>query len=129
MLRPATEDGVFFVGDSAGHCLATTAEGIRTAIYFGLAAGRELAAVIEGSQTREQALVRYHDFSDDHAWQFKWMWRVQSLFSWANKLPLMDTILDAIDRQRFVDWSFRHYLNIAHPSFVLQPNPQALASG
>ena len=26
---------VFFVGDSAGHCLPLTAEGIRTALYFG----------------------------------------------------------------------------------------------
>ena len=43
-LRPATEDGVFFVGDSAGHCLPLTAEGIRTALYFGLACGRELRA-------------------------------------------------------------------------------------
>ena len=41
-LRDATEDGIFFVGDSAGHCLPLTAEGIRTALYFGLACGREL---------------------------------------------------------------------------------------
>ncbi|HEY6779712.1 MAG TPA: FAD-dependent monooxygenase, partial [Thermoleophilaceae bacterium] len=34
-LRDATEDGVFFVGDAAGHCLPLTAEGIRTALYFG----------------------------------------------------------------------------------------------
>src|SRR3954451_14754549 len=63
-LRPATEDGVFFVGDSAGHCLPTTAEGIRTALYFGLACGRELRRVIEGAQTREQALARYGAFSE-----------------------------------------------------------------
>ncbi|HUZ29323.1 MAG TPA: FAD-dependent monooxygenase, partial [Solirubrobacteraceae bacterium] len=31
-LRDATEDGVFFAGDSAGHCLPLTAEGIRTAL-------------------------------------------------------------------------------------------------
>ena len=55
-LRPAVEDGVFFVGDSAGHCLPLTAEGIRTALYFGLACGRELRAVVEGRRTREQAL-------------------------------------------------------------------------
>ena len=42
-LRPATEDGIFFVGDSAGHCLPTTAEGIRTAFYFGLASGASCA--------------------------------------------------------------------------------------
>ena len=58
-LRRAVEDGVFFVGDSAGHCLPLTAEGIRTALYFGLACGRELRAVLDGSRTREQALARY----------------------------------------------------------------------
>ena len=47
-LRPATEDGVFFCGDSAGHCLPLTAEGIRTAFYFGIACGRELRSVLEG---------------------------------------------------------------------------------
>ena len=31
-LRPPTEAGVFFVGDSAGQCLPLTAEGIRTAL-------------------------------------------------------------------------------------------------
>ncbi len=50
-LRPATEDGVFFVGDSAGHCLPMTAEGIRTALYFGVACGRELRAALDGRQT------------------------------------------------------------------------------
>ena len=41
--RDPVEDGVFFCGDSAGHCLAMSAEGIRTAWYFGIAVGRELA--------------------------------------------------------------------------------------
>src|SRR5947209_4948773 len=41
-LRDAIEDGVFFAGDSAGHCLPLTAEGIRTALMFGAACGREL---------------------------------------------------------------------------------------
>ena len=51
-IRPAAADGVFFVGDSAGHCIPLTAEGIRTAFYFGIAAGRELRAVLEGEQSR-----------------------------------------------------------------------------
>ena len=62
-LRDATEDGVFFVGDSAGHCLPTTAEGIRTALYFGLAVGRELRAVVAGRQLerrRARALPHLH---------------------------------------------------------------------
>src|SRR5438270_316141 len=61
-LRDATEDGVFFVGDSAGHCLPLTAEGIRTALYFGLGCGRELREVLGGRQTKDQALARYHAF-------------------------------------------------------------------
>ncbi len=52
-LRRGTEGGVFFVGDSAGHCLPLSAEGIRTALYFGIALGRELRAVVEGSRSRE----------------------------------------------------------------------------
>src|ERR671937_915539 len=55
-MRRPVEDGVFFAGDSAGHCLPTTAEGIRTAFYFGLACGRELRAVVEGRQDRKRAL-------------------------------------------------------------------------
>ena len=66
-LRPATEDGVFFAGDSAGHCLPLTAEGIRTAFYFGIALGRELRAVLEGRATRAEALARYHRFSAAHS--------------------------------------------------------------
>ena len=54
-LRPATDDGVFFAGDSAGHCLPLTAEGIRTALYFGIACGRELRAVLEGRRSAAAA--------------------------------------------------------------------------
>ncbi len=119
-LREATEDGVFFVGDSAGHCLPLTAEGIRTALYFGLACGRELLAVVEGRQTREQALARYHAFSAEHAYAFRWMLRVQRLIP---RVPprLLGMSLRAMQAKRFVDWSFGHYLEIAHPRFVGSP--------
>ena len=116
-LRDATEDGVFFVGDSAGHCLPLTAEGIRTALYFGLACGRELATVLEGGQTREQALHRYHAFSAGHARPFRWMLRVQRLIP--RVAPrVLGRSLRAIDSKRFIDWAFDHYLRIAHPDFA-----------
>jgi digeranylgeranylglycerophospholipid reductase len=116
-LRPATDSGVFFAGDSAGHCLPLTAEGIRTALYFGLACGRELARVIDGEQTHGQALARYHQFSAGHARPFAWMLRVQRLVP--RIAPrLLAPALEAMGAKRFVDWSFGHYLNIAHPSFV-----------
>lgn len=119
-IRPATGDGVFFAGDSAGHCLPTTAEGIRTALYFGLACGRELRKVIEGKQTREQALARYGSFSDDHRWAFDWLWRVQSIVSGINKYPAMDTALEIMTRPKLIKWAFTHYLDIAPPSFALE---------
>jgi flavin-dependent dehydrogenase len=127
-LRPATEDGVFFVGDSAGHCLPLTAEGIRTALYFGLACGRELRRVVAGEQTREQALARYHDFSAAHAAPFHWMLRVQRLVP--RVAPrLLAPGLRAMGTKRFVDWSFGHYLNIAHPRFALDGvSPGRIAS-
>lgn len=116
-LRPATEDGIFFSGDSAGHCFPLTAEGIRPALYFGIACGRELRRVIEGTQTRAQALARYHQFSADHAGPFRWMLRVQRLIP--RVAPrLLAPAVQAMSAKRFVDWSFNHYLDVAHPAYA-----------
>ncbi|MFZ0042798.1 MAG: NAD(P)/FAD-dependent oxidoreductase [Solirubrobacteraceae bacterium] len=116
-LRPATDAGIFFVGDSAGHCLPLTAEGIRTALYFGLACGRELRRVVAGEQTREQALASYHRFSASHARPFRWMLHVQRTVP--RIAPrLLAPGLRAMGSKRFVDWSFNHYLEIAHPRMV-----------
>jgi flavin-dependent dehydrogenase len=119
-LRDATEDGIFFAGDSAGHCLPLTAEGIRTAFHFGIACGRELRAVVEGRRTREEALVRYHEFSAEHEWKFRWMLRVQRLVP---KVPprVLGPLVRAMGTQRFVDWSFGHYLRIAPPPALPAP--------
>ena len=121
-LRDATENGVFFAGDSAGHCLPLTAEGIRTALYFGIACGRELRAVVEGRRRRDQALARYHAFSASHALPFRWMLRVQRLVPRVAPRVLAGS-LRAMELKRFVDWSFAHYLNVAHPDFVSTGEP------
>ena len=125
-LRDGTEDGVFFVGDSAGHCLPLTAEGIRTALYFGLACGRELRAVVSGDQTREQALARYHAFSASHAFHFRWLLRDSAARPRVAPRVLAGG-LRAMQAKRFIDWSFGHYLDIAHPDFVGSAAP-ALAA-
>jgi flavin-dependent dehydrogenase len=116
-LRAATGRGVFFAGDSAGHCLPLTAEGIRTALYFGIDLGQELRAVVEGRQTREQAAARYAAFSDSHEWKFRWMLRTQKIVP---RVPprLLGPLIRVLGVKRFVDWSFRHYLNIAPPEFA-----------
>ena len=119
-LRDATEDGVFFVGDSAGHCLPLTAEGIRTAFHFGIACGRELRAVVEGRRSRAEGLRRYHEFSAAHEWKFRWMLRTQRLVP---RVPprLLARLIRAMGTQRFVDWSFGHYLRIAPPPAAVRP--------
>ena len=126
-LRDATEDGVFFVGDSAGHCLPLTAEGIRTALYFGLACGREVRSVLAGRQHRWQALARYHAFSASHALPFRWMLRMQRLIPLIAP-RLLAQGLTAMQRKRLVDWSFGHYLNIAHPDFAATSGDPAHAA-
>jgi menaquinone-9 beta-reductase len=121
-LRPAIEDGVFFVGDSAGHCLPLTAEGIRTAFYFGIACGRELRAVLAGDATRERALERYGAFSAAHEWKYRWLLRTQRLIP---HVPprLLAAALRGMERESFVRWSFDHYLGIAPPVAPAQPRP------
>jgi menaquinone-9 beta-reductase len=116
-LRPAVEDGVLFVGDSAGHCLPLTAEGIRTAFYFGIACGRELREVVEGHATRDEALRRYAAFSAAHRRKFEAMLRVQRLVP---RVPprILALALRGMSTDAFVRWSFNHYLEIAPPAFA-----------
>jgi flavin-dependent dehydrogenase len=124
-LRAATADGIFFVGDSAGHCLPLTAEGIRTALYFGIACGRELRAVVSGNLSLAQALARYGDFSASHQWKFDAMLRAQQLVP---RVPprLLGAGLRRMQSRSFLDWAFGHYLEIAPPEFVAAGPPPAL---
>jgi menaquinone-9 beta-reductase len=117
-LRPAAVDGIFFAGDSAGHCLPLTAEGIRTALYFGIACGRELRSVIERRKDREEALRDYAAFSASHRWKFESMLRVQRAVP---RVPprLLALALRGMSSDAFVRWSFGHYLNIAPPEFAV----------
>ena len=121
-LRPGIEDGIFFVGDSAGQCIPLTAEGIRTAFYFGIKLGDELRAVVAGEQDRDAALRNYGEFVDRHEWKFGWMLRAQRLLP---RLParLQRAVIRAAGRKRFVDWAFGHYLRIAPPEFA-HPAPR-----
>jgi menaquinone-9 beta-reductase len=119
-LRDAAADGVFFVGDSAGHCFPLSGEGIRTAFYFGIACGRELREVVEGRATRAEALARYGAFSDRHRPAFARALRLQRLIP---ALPprALAAALRVIGAQPLVDRSFGWYLDQAHPGFARAP--------
>jgi flavin-dependent dehydrogenase len=120
-LRAATEPGpVFFAGDSAGHCLPLTAEGIRTAFYFGIALGRELRAVVEGKQSRATALERYDRFNEAHRWKFETLLKGQRLLPRIHP-RLLPAAFGALSRKTVADWAFDHYLKIAPPEFAGPP--------
>jgi digeranylgeranylglycerophospholipid reductase len=117
-LRPAVEDGVFFAGDSAGHCLPLTAEGIRTALYFGLACGRELREVLDGRRGRKDALRRYGAFSAAHARKFRWLLGAQRAVGQMTPSRSLAAIVRVLESRRVAGWIFNNYLAIAPPSFV-----------
>jgi flavin-dependent dehydrogenase len=117
-LRPAVEDSIFFVGDSAGHCFPLSGEGIRTAFYFGIACGRELTAVLEQRRSRAAALERYASFSAGHRRAFAIAGALQRTIP---ALPprLLTAGLRLLARQQLIDLCFGWYLDQAHPSFAL----------
>ncbi len=116
-LRDGTDDRVFFAGDSAGHCLPLTAEGIRPALYFGAALGLELRAVVDGRQSRERALEAYHGFNASHERQFRWLLNSQKMLP---KIPprLVKPVLASSFWRASGRFAFNRYLGIAPPEFV-----------
>lgn len=116
-LRDGTETGVFFAGDSAGHCLPLTAEGIRPALYFGAALGMELRAVVEGRQSRERALEAYHRFNASHERQFRWLLNSQKALP---RIPprLVKPVLASSFWKASGEFAFNRYLGIAPPEFA-----------
>jgi flavin-dependent dehydrogenase len=123
-LRAAVEDGVFFVGDSAGHCLPLTAEGIRTALYFGLACARELRPVVEGRVAREHALSDYGAFSHAHERKFRWLLNAQRAIGRLTPSRSVTAMARALTSERACAWAFNRYLEIAPPSFVGRETPR-----
>jgi flavin-dependent dehydrogenase len=123
-LRPATEDGVFFVGDSAGHCLPLSGEGIRPAFHFGIACGQELHAVLAGEKSAEEALARYGAFSARHGRAYALLLRGQRLLP---GLPprALTLFLRAMSSPRLVRRAFGWYLDQAPPPRLGAPVSRA----
>jgi menaquinone-9 beta-reductase len=114
-LRRAAQDGVFFVGDSAGHCFPLSGEGIRTAFYFGIACARELRAVLDGERSREQALGRYAAFSASHARAYRLALGLQWLIP---RLPPRLLTAGLRGFGPFVGRAFGWYLDQAAPGYA-----------
>ena len=123
---PATEDGVFFVGDSAGHCLPLTAEGIRPAFYFALALrARASHTSSTGARTRDQALERYGSFSAAAPGSTRRCSRAQHLFGRVTSSAALRGAVRFFGIPLAGRWAFRHYLAIAPPHFASSRPPIA----
>ena len=110
-LRPAVEDGVFFVGDSAGHCFGLSAEGIRGAFYFGTACGREIRRMVAADASLEEALASYAASSARHRRAFLATYALQRVLP---ELPprLLTHVVRLLTRQRLADLIFGWYLGL-----------------
>ena len=115
---------MFFVGDSAGHCLPLTAEGIRTAFYFGIACGRELRAVLEGARSRARRSA-LRPLLGSHRWKYERMLDIQRAVPRLHPRAL-GAMTRGFGRAAVSHWAFRHYLRVAPPEFAL-PAPPAPA--
>lgn len=115
-LREASEPGIFFVGDSAGHCIPLSGEGIRTAFYFGIACGREISKVINGGKPLGDALADYAAFSNSHERFYRLTLAMQRVLP-AIPPRLLSTFLSLMSRPKLVRRAFGWYLAQADPSF------------
>ena len=121
-LRTATDGDVLYVGDSAGHCFPLSGEGIRTAFYFGIAAGRELRAVLAGDKTARARLApTTRPSTTPTRAAFRRALRLQRLVP---ALPPRRADARCCGRsapQPLVDRAFGWYLEQAHPRFAQAP--------
>ena len=69
-LRESVVDGRYIIGDAAGQCLGFVGEGIRSAIYFGMAAARCANDVLEQRVSSNTGLRVYQRFVKAHRLYF-----------------------------------------------------------
>lgn len=116
-LREGADSRVFYVGDSAGHCIPLSGEGIRSAFYFGIACGREISEVLSGRKVLDAALEAYGEFSRGHKRFFSLTLALQRLLP---ALPprLLSALLAVMSRPSLVRRAFGWYLAAVPPSFA-----------
>ena len=107
-----------------GHCLPLTAEGIRTAFYFGIALRARAARRRRGAAGPQQAALRdYAAFNDSHEWKFRWMLRVQKLVP--RLPPRVQRAVIARDRPQALHRLVLRPLPADRPARVRRPRARA----
>jgi menaquinone-9 beta-reductase len=113
-LRPATAGTVFLVGDSAGHCLPLTGEGIRPAVFF----AQRLAGIIDqqlaGVVSDWLALDLYSALQARYHKRYRLLRQAQTaLRGWPD--PPVGTFFRAFSRGFMYRWLCGVYWNVAAP--------------
>ncbi|MGI8609593.1 MAG: NAD(P)/FAD-dependent oxidoreductase [Candidatus Dormibacteria bacterium] len=114
-LRPAMAGPVFLVGDSAGHCLPLTGEGIRPAIFFAQQLSGLLNEVISGGRTRFEAAGAYSALQAEHARRYRLLRGAQSwLRGWPDP-PMGWFFRNYASQGALHRWLSRAYWDVAAP--------------
>lgn len=123
-LREPYAGQAFRVGDAAGQCLPLTGEGIRPALYFGLAAGRLVHRVLDNEMPLAQALAQYHDFVLKHRIFYDTLLRLQQLLP---RLPvrLTEGAVKLVHWPRLLEPVMRAYWRAFEPT-TLKPTAEEL---
>ena len=114
-------DGMFVVGDAAGHCLPVSGEGIRPALVFGQLAGRLAERVRTGELPLDDALSRYRAYVMSRRKGYDALDRLQSVL---DRMPdvAFALLARAVGGRRLRPWAVRHYWDVADPA-LLTPGP------
>lgn len=110
-------DGMFVVGDAAGHCLPVSGEGIRPALVFGQLAGRLAERVRTGELALDQALSRYRAYVLSRRRGYDALDRLQSVL---DHMPdaAYSLLARAMATRRAGGWAVRCYRDVADPDLL-----------
>lgn len=121
--RPARRGNVLCVGDSAGQCLPVTGEGIRTALYFGVHAGRLIQRALEGSINQATVFDSYQQFVDRHAIVYDLLLVTQKLLTNA-PIQAVELLARQLDARALFPRLFNLYRRAFEPNRMqLSPTP------
>jgi len=119
-LRAPVVNGIFVVGDAAGHCLPLTGEGIRTAVRAGHFLGVRLREVLEGTLPRREAEAQYRRFVTAQRRHYFYLAGFQIAL-----LHLMPALLGPASRFMTRRWPrrifFDRYMRIFHTEDGVKP--------
>ena len=117
---------MFFVGDSAGHCLPLSRRGHPHRVLLRhrrrARAGGRARRVAAATRQALRALRRTSRRST--RWKFAWLKRWQD-HVWRLRPRARDALVGALGSRRLSEWAFGHYLRIAPPEFALPAPPAA----